>query len=437
MNSLLYERLFKDLEVSYRAARKHKLKTKDENSFDLNSVDNLEKLATAIYTREYIPSKGIAFVTDKPVIREIFAAPFPDRIVHHYIHMKINDYWERHLLPDCYSCRENKGTDYAVRRLYQKIRKVSHNFQHAETTCVVKIDIQGYFMHLDHKLLLQLALRGLRAQYKHKQDVESRFDYQTTAFLLNKIINDDATTGVEKRGNLDLWRILPDSKSLFKQPKGKGLVIGNLTSQLLSNVFLHNFDFWISENKGFRGRYGRYVDDAFFVLKTSELHAFMSKTLPEIRDFLKGMGLTLHPHKTKIFKITTGVPFMGVKIYPYRILPDSRILQNYRLAVHLVAAGQKDPDDLVSYLGRFQHLDSNHIQAKIWAEVGWEWHYDPNCSSLFFTNPKEFNRKKALWDKEANTKKRRLYRQRHRGKRKGSREKNNTTNPRPLGALGA
>lgn len=382
-----YHKLCADLAEAYRGARKHKRGTDDELRFELHSDENVLYLAEDILRRSYKPSRGIAFVTTRPVIREIFAAPFRDRVVHHLIYNYTYSWWDRHFIYDSYSCRENKGTDFAVRRLYYYMRKVSRSF--AQETYVVKCDIQGYFMSLPHRRLYERALWGLDRQFPKES-----FEYNTMKYLWREIIFDDPTVGIRLRGAIKNWDRLPDSKSLFTQTPDRGIVIGNLTSQLLSNIYLDQLDRYVTQTLGYKA-YGRYVDDFYFVLPREKLEHFMKKDLPRVKNFIESIGLTLHPHKTYIQNIERGVPFLGVRLYPYRVLPDKRMVRNFREVVHKFAAGKGGSyEAIVSYLGRFQHMDSQKILAKIFAEVGWDYVYDRRFgpSSLYYTDPKLWER---------------------------------------------
>lgn len=389
IHNLNFQTLCTRLYSAYRGARKHKRNTVDEFKFESNCEENILNLAEDIVSRTYKPSRGIAFVTAYPVIREIFAAPFRDRVIHHLIYDYTYPWWDNHFIYDSYSCRENKGTDMGIRRLYHFMQKTSRGFQ--DETYIAKFDIQGYFMSLPRRKLYERAIWGLDRQFPHDS-----FEYQTLRFLWEVIIFDDPIDGVRRRGNLSYWDLLPHSKSLFHQPPGRGIVIGNLTSQLLSNIYLDQLDHFITNSLNYKA-YGRYVDDFFVILHHSQLNHFMQQDLPAIREFIAGLELTLHPHKTYIQNIERGIPFLGVKVYPYRVLPDKRLVAHFRKDIHLFTSGQGSSyEAIISYLGRFQHLDSQKLLSEIFAEVGWDYQFDHRTgpSSLYYTNPKLYLRQK-------------------------------------------
>lgn len=148
----LYEKLF----LAYLEARRGKRRSFDENAFEMNAVENVKLLAEEIMEKRYEPSRGIAFIIRDPVIREVFAAPFRDRVVHHLLYRLNGDWWDRRLIYDSYSCREGKGTLFGVQRLQHYMRSVSQGGKVGAH--VIKMDIQGYFMSLPRKGLYERVL---------------------------------------------------------------------------------------------------------------------------------------------------------------------------------------------------------------------------------------------------------------------------------------
>ena len=117
--------LEEQLLVAYFDARKGKRCTEDEHKFEVNYLDNLMILKDDILNRCYHPSPGTAFVVDRPVKREIFAAPFRDRVVHHFLYNMVADWWDRRMYYASASCRVNKGTLFAVRQLERQVKSIT------------------------------------------------------------------------------------------------------------------------------------------------------------------------------------------------------------------------------------------------------------------------------------------------------------------------
>lgn len=357
------------LRKAYLDARKNgKRKTRDEQDFEINEDENLHRLLEDILNRTYRPSRGTVHIIYKPVMREIFAAPFRDRVVHHLIYNLVYDFWDKQFIYDSYSCRIGKGTLIGIRRLDYHIRSASGNY--AREVIIVKLDIQGFFMSIPRKKLLALALDGLKKQFKDQLDSPV---YKMIEFLWAQIILDDPVKGVKVIGRKSDWKKLPPSKSLFNQPPGVGIVIGNLTSQLLSNIFLNQLDRFVKYRLGYE-HYGRYVDD-FYVIVEAQYLPQLKRDIKAIEGFLKGMGVRLHPKKRAFYTASQGVPFLGAVVHKGYILPGERLKKNFRRACLEVEIGKKDVATLVSYLGHAKHFNKVKFIEDAFERVAWEYNY--------------------------------------------------------------
>ena len=347
------EKVYLELFKSHLKARKAKRRTKDEHEYELHLFENLMNTATALCEKRYHPSRGIAFIIRRPVIREIFAAPYVDRVVHHYIFDKVIDYWERQFIYDSYSCRKNKGTLMGIRRMEHFVRKASHNF--TQKTYVFKYDLSGYFMSLPRRELYRKATAGLKKQYAGHNITE----YRRLKHIWHQVIFDDPTDGVRVRGSAKDWRALPAKKSLFKQAPGYGIVIGNLTSQLLSNIFLNDFDHYMKEWLHFR-YYGRYVDD-FYVLVDETERVTTLEYENHIKNYLARQGVKMNRQKTYRQEISKGTAFLGVVIYPRRTVAGQRLRQNFAMATESFCRGIGSADTMFSYAGFLSHHDCHNL----------------------------------------------------------------------------
>ena len=345
---------------AYRDARLGKRKTVDEQRFEQQDIINLTDLMWDINNRNYKPSRGIAFVIRKPVIREIFAAPFRDRVVHHLLFNYVAYWWDKRFIYDNYSCRRGKGNLFGIRRLYHHMMSASDNNQ--KTTYVLKLDLQGYFMSLPKNKLYEAAVWGLDRQFD-----KSSFEYKACKYLFKEIIYDDPTDGVRIRDKRN-WNDLPKSKSLFYAPAGRGIVIGNLTSQLLSNIYLDKLDRYVTYDLGLK-RYGRYVDD-FYVVHNDKTR--LLRAAKEIDDFLASIGLKLHPKKKFLQEINKGVPFLGAVVYPFRIQPGKRLKAGFFRSAHKLYreshAGRNSDflaESFQSYNGLIEHMKNKKWRRKV------------------------------------------------------------------------
>ena len=268
--------LLLELYIAYLEARLGgKRSTVDVNRFEVNDMKNLMILTGELLDKRYRPSPGIAHIIHNPVMREIFAAPFRDRVIHHWIYDKIYDWFDKHFIYDSYSCRVGKGTLLGIKRLDHHIRVVSRNY--SVETYVIQMDIQGYFMSLPRKRVLKKVMVGVDQLYDGKKDTK---EYELLKYALTQVVLDDPTRRVVRRNWPAAWKDLPPEKSMFEQPPGQGLVIGNLTSQLLSNVYLDALDRYITFDLGYK-HYGRYVDDFYIVVSEEELPRLSGRSCAE------------------------------------------------------------------------------------------------------------------------------------------------------------
>ncbi len=341
------EDLLTQLTVAHMEARKRKCDTEDEMNFEFNLGENISLLADDVLDRRYEPSRGIAFIVKEPVIREVFAAPYRDRIIHHLLYNLSYEWWDRRFIGSSFSCRKGKGNITGWKRLQKDLKSMSRG---GKVDCYIfKMDISGYFMSLRRDLLFEAVREGLEVQFARAPRIKS-----LATFLWHEVIFDDPTEGVILRGKPSDWKPLAMNKSLFHQKKGQGIVIGNLTSQLLSNIFLDEFDRFVKVELGYKC-YGRYVDDAYIIIPKDKMRQ-LKKDLKRIKKFLGSKGLRLHPKKCQIIPMKNGVEFVGAKVFADRVLPSNRIIKNMRKEVHeIIYEGKEDMTPFESYLGLLKH----------------------------------------------------------------------------------
>lgn len=355
-----------ELWKSYLDARKNKRSTQDEQEFEMLERENLTGLRESIVTGKYKPSRGIAFVNFKPVIREIYAAPFRDRVVHHFLYRMSAEVWDRRFICDSYSCRKGKGTLYGVKRIQKFIKSASKNGR--RKAYALQFDISSYFMSLDRRKLFKAVREALQQQFP---DFEGNWKYDLLLSLWKEVIFDDPTKNVKRRGSWADWKLVPNGKRMDKQKPFKGIVIGNLTSQLLSNLYLSKLDWFITQELGWK-RYGRYVDDFIIVVTEEELERAKADK-PKIIEFLADLGLKVHPHKTKVVEVHKGVQFLGIVIYPEFAVLAKRFRRSFWQAAVETGMGYRDMESVISYIGLSCHYDTRKLRGKMrkyWLEAG-------------------------------------------------------------------
>lgn len=366
------EDLFCCLFEAAENASRGKRRTVDQARFMKRHKENIEILANDIINRQYKPSRSKAFIIHKPVIREIFAATFRDRVVHHFLYGIVAPWWNVRFIRDSYSCQEGKGNLDGVARMQKYMRQaMEENYRKTgrKKAWIVQEDIKGFFMSLNREMLFKMAVEGLDKQFPKKGWL-----YETCKYLWKEIIFDEPTKGVRRCGKRSDWNDLPKRKSLFGQPKGQGIVIGNLTSQLLSNICLNYLDVYVTRTLGIK-RYGRYVDDFYMVLTEEEYEKLMPELRGKIGVKLGELGLELHPAKEYIQPVSHGANFLGWKVFPYRKLPSERLIRNFRESAKLVAAGEVDEETIISHMGMLRHGDTKKIVYRVFNNNGWRYKY--------------------------------------------------------------
>jgi len=353
---------------AYYGARKNKRNTINALAFEIDYERKLFELYKEIKNETYKIGPSICFINFKPVQREIFAADFRDRIVHHLIYNYISHFFERLFIYDSYSCREEKGTSCGIKRLDHFIRSCSQNY--SRDCYILKIDIKGYFMSIDRNILYQ----KIENTVKRFKD-EANFDIDFILRLIHQVVFNDPTKNCIIRGKRSNWNGLPKTKSLFFAGKNKGLPIGNLTSQLFGNVYLDDFDHFVKYKLNCK-YYGRYVDDLAIVHQDKE---YLKSIIPLLKKYLeKNLALKLHPKKIYLQHYSKGASFLGTIIKPHRIYIRNRTkgsfynkLQCYKklFALRQDKLNKKNIQKLLSsinsYLGIMKHYNTYKLRKKM------------------------------------------------------------------------
>jgi hypothetical protein len=370
--SIHIEELFQ----AYIHCRRYKRNTANALAFEVDYESNLIKLCGEINSGTYRPGKSISFIVDKPVKREIFAADFRDRVVHHLVINKLNSIFEKEFIHDSYACRIGKGTDFGIQRINRFIRRCSENY--TKDCYILKLDIKGFFMHIDKNILFERLKILICEKYKES-------DKELLLKLCQKIIYNDPTKNCIIKGKSSNWDSLPYDKSLFYSPPNCGLPIGNFTSQVFANFYMSYFDHFIKHDLGIRF-YSRYVDDIVLIHSDKE---YLKSLVPKIKNFLElKLRLTLHPNKIYLQHYTKGTKYLGVMIKPHRIYMAKRTKGNFYYAIqkqNKIARDHKPTEEekgaflssMNSYLGIMRHYKTYRLRKSVIIKnlSGWWWNY--------------------------------------------------------------
>lgn len=378
--TLSRSQLLYDLYVAYYDAARGKRKMSYVRKFAKHLSENLNMLCDELLSRSYkaLPSK--CFIVSYPKKREVFAAMFRDRIVHHLYFRYTHQMFERTFIADSYSCIKGRGTHYGIDRVRHHILSASMNWR--EECYAMTLDIRGYFMHIDRSRLLKIAKDSLVKMSKHLvgltddvpipsgvifTDVTSWCEIRDIEFLLwltEQIVMLDPMKNCVIVGNESDWEGLDAAKSMRNLKPGLGLPIGNLTSQLYSNVYLNIFDQYVKRELKCR-HYGRYVDDSVMI---DPDRWWLLKQVPKVREFLfYELGLELHRGKVHVQEVHRGVEFLGVFVKPYRDYVSNRTLERIRCKMEQINLNDYESmsRSVGSYLGLLGHTSSYNLRREL------------------------------------------------------------------------
>lgn len=309
-----------NLLVSWREFLRGKKKRRDVAEFSLNFLDNILSLHKKLKEKTYRHGGYQAFKINDPKPRNIHKASVRDRLVHHAIYRILYPYFDRKFIFDSYSCQIGKGTHRAIYRFRNFGRVVSKN--NTRACWVLKCDIRKFFANIDHRIL-----KNILEKYVGDKDV---------LWLFTQVIDSFET----------------------KNKLGVGLPLGNLTSQLLVNIYMNKLDHHIKRELKIKF-YIRYADD-FVILHENK--SYLGKIIPKISEFLeKELKLSLHPDKVFIKTLSSGVDFLGWVNFPkHRILRAS----TKRRMMRKLKKNPK-PESIASYFGLLSHGNTRKLYAEI------------------------------------------------------------------------
>ena len=331
---------------AWLTCRRSKRSTGSARAFEAHLLDNLAELSAELEAGTWRPGRSIMFAIARPKPREVWAAPIRDRVVHHLLYQWISTRFERAFITDSCACIPGRGTLYAARRLEAKVRSITQN--HTRPAYYLKCDVANFFVSIDKAILQPL--------------LEERIPEPELLELALRILHHDPRDDVEIQGSPASLARVPAHKSLLHQPAGRGLPIGNLSSQFFANVYLDRLDQFAKHHLRAR-HYVRYVDD-FVLLDESprQLHAWRAAIEAFLPDRL---ALRLNPAKTVIQPLSRGVDFVGQVINPHHSILRRRTLHAALARLAKIPA-EDIPAAACSYLGLARQPSHGHTdQARI------------------------------------------------------------------------
>ena len=287
------------------------------------AVDDLPRLAYEIYTAIYKPTVSICFLVKYPKLREVFAAYFRDRIVHHWIIIRLEPLFERRFQQMgniSFNCRKGFGTLAAVKAAEKGMREVSCNYTHQ--AWVFKGDLVSFFMSIRRNLLWYLLERFIR---RHYDGGDKEILLRTVKTIIFHHPEDDCIIN----GDPKEWQKLPKNKSMFTIDRNLGGPIGNHTTQQFANFYLSIlFDTWLLFlMRGADFRIIRFVDD--FLIICDDKNKIL-QVIPKLVAVTSIYGIHIHNDKKYLQPVSHGVLFVGGYIKPGRTYVSSRTIGRFQ-----------------------------------------------------------------------------------------------------------
>ena len=292
---------------------------RDVQVFEQRLMENIISLHTNLKNKTYKHSEYESFNISDPKPRNIHKASVRDRLLHHAIYRILYPFFDKKFISDSYSCRLDKGTHKALETFKRFSYKVSKN--RTKQIWILKCDVRKFFASIDQKILVEILK-------KHISD-------ENIVWLLTEIIG-----------------------SFHSTKEGVGLPLGNLTSQLLVNVYMNQFDQFV-KHKIKAKYYIRYADDFVILLNDKK---WLEEILPYINNFLlTSLQLQLHPNKISITTLASGVDFLGWVHFPtHRVL---RTTTKRRMFKNIENNPSKET--IQSYLGMLGHGNTRKLKERV------------------------------------------------------------------------
>jgi RNA-directed DNA polymerase len=337
---------FQELVEAYFECRKGKRNSDTALAFEANLERNLCALHASLINRTYTPGRSICFVITRPKPREVWAAGFEDRIVHHLLYRRIGPRFENSFIADSCACIKGRGTLYGAIRLEAKVRSITENW--SKPAFYLKCDLTNFFVAINKAILMQLLEAKVQDPWWH---------WLTMEVLLN-----DPRINALNHASRKTAGLVPEHKRLGSQDNIHGLPIGNLSSQFFANVYLNELDQFVKHQVRAK-HYIRYVDD--FVL-LHESPQWLNSAKANIEWFLaERLQARLNPSKTILQPIERGIDFVGQVIRPWHRTTRKRTVNVAFDRVQKVA-----PEDrratVNSYFGLMRQASkSHHLRSQL------------------------------------------------------------------------
>ena len=312
-----------NLLLAYLKARKGKTKKSYVIKFEKNLADNLKSLRVELLFHHYVPRPLKTFILRDPKTRKISKSHFRDRVIHHALINLLEPIYDKTFIYDSYASRKNKGAQKAVKRLIKFRNRITKNGK--STFCkkingkelnlvkgyILKADIKHYFQEMNHSVLINIIRRKIKDE--------------KVIWLIGRIVK-----------NFPTWM----------DEGEKGIPLGNFTSQFFANLYLNDLDYYVKHELNVK-YYIRYVDDFVILHKSRNV---LENYKIQIQKFLMNeLKLELHPDKSRIKPLYSGIDFLGFRIFQKHILLRKRNIRKIKFKIKKI----KNSDELMDCVEGF------------------------------------------------------------------------------------
>lgn len=361
--------------------------TKDMIPFSLRIDEEIYKLWQELRCGTYEISRTKAFMVLSPKKREIFAMQPRDKIVNHWVRLRIEPLLETTYSNGCYSCRKGKGGTAFAQDAQAKMQEIINQYGNCY---VAHLDLRNFFMSIKRELALRKTLEVVEMKYNGK-------DKDLLIFLLEKILLYAPEKDFYICGNPEDWNGYPKEKSLITNNPDEGLMMGSVNSQLVANLILTATDKYI-ESLGISIL--RYVDDILLMHGDKD---YLLRSISKVEQYIKDdTGMSLHKDKRYFQEANKGVQIIGYVIRPDRLYIANRCVGNLHKKIYAYnqlirrkpktayKARQRFLACINSYLGRIRGCRSYKIRRKAWENISDSWKsmiYAVNLSKIVLYKP--------------------------------------------------
>ena len=294
------------------------------------AAEDLPVLAYELYTGTYESGVSTCFLVKYPKYREVFAACFRDRIVHHFLYLLLNPLFEARFVAQgnvSFNCRKGFGTLAAQRAAFDAIRHATDNYR--VKAWAYRGDLVSFFMSIDKRILWAKMEPFIRETYKGKcMNILLNITHIVVFHCPEKLCVFNTDTA-------EWAKHVESHKSLFGNDDYHGMPIGNLTTQIFANFLLSYFDDYVitwMQSHGQPAYYVRFVDDFVVVCRDKRL---LSQMIKGLRLYLQAdLQIRLHTDKFHFQPASHGMMFVGAYLKNHRIYLSNRTFARFEERIH-------------------------------------------------------------------------------------------------------